>query len=158
MQHIHNFMTFDPGVNTGWAHWDSRDTLYPAHTGIFHAPGPETPMETRLRFLYTRFRELIDRYDPNFTVIEGTEDWGTAKSRASSQSGALQLLSYIVGGYGALSPAFIIRMPKEWKGGLNDKALELRIARALKQKPGGAVYVEHIREAVGLGLSMLEVL
>jgi len=46
-------------------------------------------------------------------------------------------------------------MPREWKGGLNKKALELRIERALGN---GVRFSEHTREAVGLGLSLLEVL
>ncbi len=155
MQRLHNFMAVDPGVNTGWAYWWGN-TIIPRNTGVFRAPSPKNGLENRLRFMFNKYTNLMTIYRPAFVVIEGTEDWGSAKSRVSSLSGALQLLSWLVGGYAALSPAFIIKMPREWKGGLNDRALELRIARALGQTPG--VYREHEQEAVGLGLSQLGVL
>ena len=155
-QFIHNFLAIDPGVNTGWAYWGEDDRLDPRYTGVFHAPKAEMGLEQRLKEMYSQFQRLVEWCKPlNFVIIEGTEDWGTAQSRVSSASGALQLLSYLVGGYAALSPAFIIRMPREWKGGLNKKALELRIERALGN---GVRFPEHTREAVGLGLSLLEVL
>lgn len=156
-QFIHNFLTVDPGVNTGWAYWGLTDNLQPMTYGVFRAPGPDTGLEQRLRHMYREFQNLMGKYKPNFVVIEGAEDWGDVQSRLSSASGALQLLSFLVGGYAALSlPVFIIKMPREWKGGLPKKALELRIARALGQDPG--LYPEHAREAVGIGLSMMEVL
>jgi hypothetical protein len=165
-QHLHKFMAIDPGVNTGWAYWGAKDTIVPEDTGVFRAPGfKERGLEQRLHFMFKEFTKLMEMYQPNFVVIESTEDWGNQKSRVSSLSGALQLLSWLVGGYAALSPAFMLKLPREWKGGLSAKALELRIARAFKKEwlADGIVatdikFIEHTQEAVGLGLSVLEVL
>lgn len=159
-------LTVDPGWNTGWALWLSDNKPL---TGIIKEPPRRKIIKLepmRLSFMFGYFRILLETHSPLEVIIEGVEMWsGNVKSMTAAQRGNLFSLAYIVGGYieccssRGISCKLVYprgNKAKEqvmWKGQLNAKQLAARIKRI-----NGETYPEHIREAVGIGFSVMGVL
>lgn len=142
-----DMLTIDPGVNTGWAVWQDSSPE-PLFTGVFSAPEGNN-FEGKIMYLMLQFRNLIQMYEPELTVIEGVEQLGSSKSRAAGASGALIKLAYIVGVYCATARFFKLMNAHEWKGNMDDKGVSMRVKRRL-----GKDYRRHEVEAVGIGLAV----
>jgi hypothetical protein len=164
---LNKILTIDPGWNTGIAYWIG--TLEPL-TQIIREPlkVKQTKLEAkRLKFMFIRFNKFLDVWpDIKKVYIEGTQLWvSSIKSMASVQRGNLFSLAYLVGGYSAICVARNIEVEiiypsgkitatrKIWKGQLNSLQLARRI-----QRINGKAYPEHIREAVGIGFSVMNIL
>jgi len=147
-----DFLSIDPGVNTGWAYW-KRGVKVPAKTGIFRIDKDDkTPIE-KLKTLAHNYRKLVDFFCPGAIIIEDCEYRGNSrKGQASAASGALALLSKIVGGYAMMPERPTILIPAiQWKGNLPGTVVDQRVHRET-----GIHYREHEREAVGIGLHVWE--
>lgn len=165
---LKNTLTVDPGWNTGLAYWTGD--MYPV-TSIIREPVriKKIKIETvRLAFMFQRFSAFIRVYEENLdnVYIEGAQLWiNSIKSMAAAQRGNLFALSYIIGGYASIciskGISVDLRYPSGkitehrqiWKGQLGSKQLAKRIHRL-----NGKTYPEHVREAVGIGFSIMEVL
>jgi hypothetical protein len=117
-------------------------------------------MVSQLNQMLDKFDELLKEYLPETVVIESVELWGaSAKSLMTGYTGDLMKLSYLVGGYLSICndmkiPVLLISA-KRWKGQMrNDRQLVQRV----KLANGQTYESEHVRCAVGIGLSILGVL
>jgi len=145
-------VSIDPGLNTGIAVWSRNGRL--KFTDLCKCPKITDDcvrVGVLCSWVYARLLALPD----GPVYIEGVRSFASARSWAASTRGNLSLLAYIVGGYirvcQELGRAVYVIDP-QWKGQLTEKALELRIRRAGIAQPLG----DHVREAVGLGLSVLQ--
>jgi hypothetical protein len=165
---LHNVITVDPGWNTGIAYWlgDNKPI-----TKIIKEPPRRKIIKvepSRLKYMFAQFSAIINSFidTPDDCYIEGVEMWsGNVRSLTSAQRGNLFSLAYLVGGYIEICHRknIIVRLvyPRGnkakgqvmWKGQLNTKKLTKRI-----QRINGLTYPEHIREAVGIGFSVMGVL
>lgn len=144
----HRFMTFDPGVHTGWALFD--DSVIPMDTGLFSVvSGKAINEETVLKNLGLQFESVVCRFSPEFTVIENAEFRESRKGRVSAASGALGLLQKIIGGYVMISDNPILIRAQMWKGNMDDTAVDQRVVRSIERE-----YRRHETEAVGIGLAI----
>lgn len=142
------FISIDPGVNTGWALFTGESI--PENTGVFRTDPDDKTTTEKLFTLKTCFNNLLDSLDPDILVIEDCEYRSSHKGIVSAGSGALSLLSKIVGGYAMLSRCPVILVPAmAWKGNLPEKAVRRRVVTATNTQ-----YREHEQEAVGIGLSI----
>lgn len=161
-------MTVDPGWNTGIAYWtgDNDPVTY-----VIKEPPRRKKIKiepARLKFMYTSFRKIIETLPtvPDICIIEGVEMWtGNVRSLTAAQRGNLFALAYLVGGYINICHMFCMTVklvyPRGnkakgqimWKGQLTPEMVAKRIYRINKTK-----YPEHIREAVGIGFSVMGVL
>jgi hypothetical protein len=142
----HHYMTVDPGVNTGWCY--VRRNSAPI-TGVFRG---ECHMNHsgQLNCLGIKFRQVIDAYRPKVVIIEDSEFRpGSRKGQVSAASGALLLLSKIVGGYTMLADIPVLMPAYVWKGNLPEEVVARRVYKAT-----GKQYREHEQEAVGIHLAL----
>ncbi len=152
-------MFVDPGSGgTGWA--------------IFKMPSevtePIRPLEfgalsSRSGLWHDKFAEIavafadevLFEHGPDRVVHEWPELWaGSAKSQASTSDGDLFKLSALIG---ALELAVLqcdmepsLFVTPRWKGQMDKKAVDERIARAI-----GCSYPNHVSDAVGMGLAVM---
>lgn len=168
-KNLNNVITVDPGWNTGIAYWIGD--LKPI-TFLIKEPPRRKKIKiepVRLRYMFSKFEAALkstpqDKIDTCY--IEGVEMWsGNVRSLTSAQRGNLFALAYIVGGYISICYRFGITTklvyPRGnkakgqvmWKGQLNEKKIIARIKRI-----NGMIYPEHVREAVGIGFSVMGIL
>ena len=163
-----NCMTVDPGWSTGIAWWMGD---YKPITHIIKEPPRRKKIKiepSRLKFMFSKFHAILQSHLPSvdYVYIEGVEMWsGNVRSLTAAQRGDLFALSYLVGGYINIcqSRGVTVRLvyPRGnkakgrvmWKGQLNTSMLIKRIHRINKQ-----TYPDHIREAVGIGFSVMGIL
>ena len=167
MKKLNNVMTVDPGWSTGIAYWlgDNKPI-----TKLIKEPPKRKIIKiepVRLRYMYTYFRKSVLSFPcVNVCYIEGVEMWsGNVRSLTAAQRGNLFALSYIVGGYINICQSLEISTklvyPRGnkakgqvmWKGQLSADKVAKRIKRI-----NGLTYPEHIREAVGIGFSVMGIL
>lgn len=153
-------LCIDPGVQAvGYAIFrgllgPSEKTIAPETSGVIRPLG--TGWEERaadvveqLRFNFSGFRRLAAVY------VEFQEFWeGSVKSHAAASQGDLFKLSFVVGRMAQLfstSHGLEVQLisPRTWKGQMNDRAVKLRVQRAL-----GKQYRTHEADAVGIGLHL----
>jgi|WetSurMetagenome_2_1015567.scaffolds.fasta_scaffold40621_8 hypothetical protein len=151
--------TIDPGINTGFALWD---TVY------FERQQAKQPIDTygintycngkenQLSDLGNKIYNLLDPYTFDRIIIENTELWsGNLKSQTSIATGNLFLETLIIGEYfhyftfnHNVQPKLIVA--KKWKGQMSKDVTKRRV-----QMVTGKLYPsEHITDAVGIGLSL----
>ncbi len=165
MSMLNRTLTVDPGFNTGIAYWVGDK--HPI-TQLIREPAKRKVIKIepqRLAYMFRKFEAILKVYSDNVDVcyIEGVQLWGyDLKSMASAKRGDLFALAYLVGGYTAICQRNSIDVKliypagnkkKEqvaWKGQLNARMLARRLFRI-----NDTVYPEHIREAVGMGFSVL---
>jgi hypothetical protein len=168
MEKLVNVITCDPGWNTGLAYWMGD---YTPITYIIKEPPRRKKIKiepARLKFMFQKFNAILCSHAPlvDSVYIEGVEMWsGNVRSLTAAQRGDLFSLAYLVGGYISIcqSKGVSVKLvyPRGnkakgrvmWKGQLNTEKLIKRIYRINQQK-----YPEHIREAVGIGFSVMGVL
>ena len=168
MEYLKRCLTVDPGWNTGIAYWtgDAEPIIH-----LIKEPTKQKKIKIepiRLNYMFTKFEGLLKVYrtELDHVYIEGVQLWSmNAKSLTAGQRGDLFALAYLVGGYISICHRHGLNVrlvypvtdnKKErtgWKGQLDGKKLALRI-----QRVNGKTYPEHIREAVGIGLSIAGIL
>lgn len=165
---LNNVITVDPGWNTGIAYWTGD---YKPMTRIIVEPSRRKIIKIepiRLKYMFTNFRQIVGSLPqvPDECYIEGVEMWsGNVRSLTAAQRGNLFALAYIVGGYinvcqkACMSVKLVYPRGNKakgqvmWKGQLNTEKLIKRIKRI-----NGMTYPEHVREAVGIGFSVMGIL
>jgi len=163
---LNNTITVDPGWNTGMAYWIGD---YTPLVFVIKEPPKRKKIKlepTRLAYMFTEFKSFLMSKKVKLCVIEGVELWaGNVRSMTSASRGDLFALAYIVGGYLSICQQLGIRTKlvyprgnkaKEkirWKGQLDNEALDERIMMI-----NGVTYKEHVREAVGIGFSIMGIL
>lgn len=157
------FLSIDPGRSLGWALWrDSSEVgldnskIECTHSGVLHVD-ESVPEDQWAPEMIRAFREFYSRelagIDISGVAMEGISFWGmSGRSFAAMAKGDTIQTAYVVG---ALMDLFIAKVIDEvrvvdvrkWKGQMNTLALNAAIRRLT-----GKGYVEHEREAVGIGL------
>jgi len=164
MDKLVNVVSVDPGWNTGLAYWMGDNTPI---TDIIVEPPKRKKIKlevNRVYFMFDKFEAYIKSKNPDMLIIEGVEMWtGSTRSMTSAARGDLFALAYLVGGYIAICYRLKIQVKlvyarggKErttWKGQLGSEQVAARILRI-----NGIDYPEHIREAVGMGFSVMGIL
>jgi hypothetical protein len=168
MEQLSKCLTIDPGWNTGIAYWVGD--LNPI-TQLIREPTKRRKIKIeprRLSYMFRKFENIIRVYEDEITdiYIEGVQLWSmNPKSLTAAQRGDLFALSYLVGGYIAICqrhglsvnliyPSADKKKERQgWKGQLDAKKLAMRI-----QRINNKTYPEHIREAVGIGFSVMGIL
>lgn len=150
-----NFLSVDPGWNTGLAYWQGDNKL--PWVDIITEPGKNKKLkleEDRIEWMFQKFEAKIKALPPVYDkcFIEGSELWTSSPvSMAAAARGDTFGLAYIIGGYMFTCMKYRLGVeiinPKKWKAQLNRLKLTYRLNTLL-----GVEYKEHIREAVGLGL------
>ncbi|NJR72707.1 MAG: hypothetical protein HC773_01360 [Scytonema sp. CRU_2_7] len=162
--YINYTLTVDPGWNTGLAYWiGDKEPI----VSIIKEPPRRKKIKlepTRLKYMFDKFEAYVKSRSIETCVIEGVEMWsGSTKSMTSAARGNLFSLAYIVGGYINICYRLGIHVklvyPRGggdrvmWKGQLDATKLAARIHRI-----NSKIYPEHIREAVGIGFSIMGIL
>ena len=149
------WVSIDPGLNTGIAGWGGVELQSWHLLRESNRASQESPA-VRVGLLCCGLDSVLSQYpNANRVYIEGVRSFTSARSWAASTRGNLALLAYIVGGYIHVCQErnlLVEIIDPKWKGQLPTRALESRITRA--GVCGEAVYKEHVREAIGLGLSV----
>lgn len=150
-------LTVDPGITaTGYAFWESiarPGPIRPSAFGVQLGTSRRRTWEDRAGALCAWFSALLQHYKPNYVVIEFPELWSaSAKSFASSSTGDLFKLTYLVGGFGEIVRQVTMRnpllvTPQQWKGQLPKDVVKKRIKEMLQTD-----YPNHTADAVGIGL------
>ena len=167
MQILDKTITIDPGWNTGIAVWNG--TLDPSCCLIKEpAKNSKIKIETvRLNYMFEKFNSVITDFlkhtELQLAYIEGVELWSmNPRSVASAARGDTFTLAYLIGGYIRIlqEKEICVRVVyprgdkkkgrKMWKGQMSAKMVHSRIFRI-----NGISYPEHIREAVGIGFSVI---
>lgn len=168
MGELSRCLTVDPGWNTGIAYWvGDLDPI----TQIIREPPKRRKIRVeprRLAYMFRKFENIVRVYNDEVDAcyIEGAQLWGyNVKSMTSAKKGDLFALAYLIGGYVAICqrngldvniiyPTADKKREREgWKGQLDAKKLAARIYRVNKK-----TYPEHVREAVGIGMSVMGIL
>lgn len=162
---LNNTVTVDPGYDTGIAHWIGD--YYP-DTCVLSTRREGTTIE-RLYDISLQWKDYLHIVKPSLVVLEGVCLWGgSAVSQAGAAQGYTFDLSYLVGSMitrakdeGAEVKLVYVTdtkingiTHKGWKGQLDSKALQKRIARV----NGVEKYPQHVQEAVGIGFSEMGIL
>jgi len=158
MEILSDVLTVDPGWNTGYAFWEAHNKL--PDVGMFKVSKAKSiaSTEARLSDLWCKFEDLIDKYMPKLElcIIESVQLWeGSLTSMTAARRGDIFKLSMLIGGYAKVcmdrGVDFEFLTAQQWKGQLTKKAVELRVKRRI-----GQVYAaDHITDAVGIGLSLM---
>lgn len=168
MDSLNRCLTIDPGWNTGIAYWvGDLDPI----TQVIKEPARRKKIKIepeRLDYMFRKFDSIVRIYKDEIDrcYIEGVELWAyNLRSMTSAKRGDLFALAYMVGGYTAMCQRNGIEVmllyptgekKKErvaWKGQLDARKLAARIVRI-----NNKTYPEHVREAVGMGFSILGIL
>lgn len=166
VQPLNNVLTVDCGDNTGWAFWRQGHDLRPTCHEQIALPkrAQKWDRSTQFIFMWERFEELLNTLNieygkVNDVILEGVEAWEhDKKSRASTFSGDIFKLAYLVGGYAKSAHKyqadFHIIPARQWKGQMDKDATKERVSRVT-----GVYYrTSHITDAIGMGLSIMGVL
>lgn len=153
---LSDMLCVDPGENTGWAYFKSTiGERYSIDHGVFtpHSIKGESQKHT---VLVHRFKELLEKYNPDLIYIESVSFWaGSDKSSASVNSGAIFKLDRVVGGYMAVCSLmgfeYELLPANVWKGQMNKATTKLRLQRAL---PKLTIKNNHTIDAIAMGLSL----
>lgn len=152
----------DPGLEgTGWAFYKTINTkeragqyVKPVESGVVR-PSDNLQWQGKVEALCTWLRGTCAIYSPKVVVIEYPETWaGSAKSMASTSSGALGKLMYLVGGLGEVARRVganqpVLVTPKEWKGQLPKEV----VIKRLEKRCGIVKVRNHEGDALGMGLA-----
>lgn len=150
-------LTVDVGINTAFARWDGS-----------YLPEVETIKGKSTKNIELYLQDMRDKFSTTLisfkywknlkkVFIEGTQYIGDdLRSITSARRGDLAVLSYLVGVYASQCIAFEIPFKiltaAQWKGQLTKKATAERVYRINKQRYKN----EHIRDAVGMGFSLVK--
>lgn len=153
----------DPSVNhLGWAVMDIDQDIHPvgvAHkvvaSGTIDAPEEfkQENLVERLEWMAEAIEDVATDFDFDVIVIERPEPWGAYKSMASDRSGAMQMLTLLIGAlaYWAIGwvSAESVKLVKvsTWKGQLPKHITK----RRMEQKYGQGFKTDHEADAVGIG-------
>ena len=148
-------MTCDVGFEDHFAYalWSNQNDGRPWRYGKFHAVGSGN----KLMNTVTAFKRRLDLEEGYIkkVILEGIEFWVTPRGIAG-KGDAVQI-AYLVGAliYVTLESGRECKVvdAKEWRGQLTDKALNAVIERHYGFKP-----VEHVREAIGIGMNEMGLL
>ena len=149
-------MAVDPGLSgTGWAIWDECRPG-PRITGII--PAPQGGLEKRAELIAYDLRKIIKTYWADTVYCEYPAFFtGSTKSYASTASGDLGKLFYLIGVIGGITASvcdFQLVHVRDWKGQLSKEAVEHRILKIIGRK-GCKKFKSHVWDAVGIGLYKL---
>lgn len=163
-QTLRNTISVDPGWNTGLAYWVGDDLPL---TDIIKEPPrrKKIKLETaRIQFMMNKFEAYVKSKNPEMMIIEGVEMWsGSTRSMTSAVRGDLFALAYLVGGYMHICFKLSIEVKLVYPRGGKDRAIwkgqmdATKVAARIK-RINGETYPEHIREAVGMGFSVMGIL
>lgn len=154
----HSMVTIDPGYNTAIADWYNTGVLDidPPVVHYFTVPIIIKGTEEKLSWAWTKFEEIMYRIVPKIAYIEDTALWQeNLTSLASGSSGDLLTLTKLIGGYCCICMA--LRVPfklitvESWKGQVSKDVVKRRIMR----EKGWMFKNDHMTDAVGIGLSMI---
>ena len=156
MKLLNDVLTVDPGLmGTGWALW--RNKKSPVGTGVLKTEHGKSAIswEERSHRISDGFSALLVTYTPKLVVIEFPGLFGAdATSYAAASKGDLFKLTYLVGNLGVLVHRIGSKVetlpPSKWKGQMPKDVVDRRIMRAIGKK-----YPNHIGDAVGMGLYMM---
>jgi hypothetical protein len=151
-----NMVTIDPGFNTAIADWSTLQDVAPPDVSFFTVPDTITVMEDKLAWAWVRFEEIMYRIMPAIAYIEDTALWQeNLTSLVSGSSGDLFTLTKLIGGYCHVCMNLRIKFKlitvESWKGQTSKDVVERRIIR----EKGWMFKNDHITDAVGIGLSMI---
>lgn len=139
-------LSIDPGMNTGWAFWDSGRLVDYGVIKLKHQS-----LEVDLIHASMAYSTIFTTWKPERVAIEYPGIWGgSTVSMASAFSGDLIKLAAMVGCYVSISMEASIRLipPNKWMGQLNKEAVAIRVTRAT----GLEIKSSHINDAIGIGL------
>lgn len=149
-------LTVDPGWNTGWAYWENSKKV---QTGQIQFLKSSDDLMMNFKELFNRFEEILDIIPglPTLVIIESVELWGSStKSYASTATGSLFKLAYLIGGYTSICITYglpVKYLPfREWGGQLSPNAVRKWVQRVLQREFSS----QHIYDAVAMGLSYFE--
>jgi len=151
-------VSIDPGIETGWAAWDThKPTWKLVNVGILSPAG--TAWDTRLRNLCMLFKAyVIEPYAPTKAIIEMGQFFESEGGQLCARRGDLAKLLLATGAlYGMLrthcNTGIVLVKPSQWKGQLPKKIVEQRIRRILGSKLCEQLDIQsHAWDAVGVGL------
>lgn len=152
---MENFISVDPGVNTGYAFFENEELSVHGCFKIKKLKGITKDKHDQLKELWNHFIPLVEALKPEIVYIECVELWeASVKSKTSAVRGDLFKLSYLIGGYCRIcherNISFVLVSPL-WKGQLSKDALKSRVEKML----GITFTNQHTVDAVGLGLNRL---
>ncbi len=151
-------LTVDPGLGgTGLAFWSPGNLPKPYLTGILKANGKKDYLD-RAALIVRHFRAYLGSVYPDLVVIENQAVWDDSEEAyASSRKGDIIKLAHLAGmlALAVMEAGKRVEMiaVAKWKGQLPKQAVNSRIKRVT-----GDVYADHISDAVGIGLSMMELI
>lgn len=158
----------DPGLGgTGWAFFPvvkvdaTKSPKMPEQFGVIHVKSKkdvERCWQSIAEEISQTFAGIIAALNPDLVVIEFPELWsGNSTSHASTASGDLFKLAYLVGALAMSSSRYVTALPVlvtpgEWKGQLSKDMVLERLADY------GITAKNHEADAIGMGIAAQDAL
>ena len=155
-----NWMTIDPGFNTGVAIWKKKKLIELALIKDVKDVNIKRDIGCRVNYMKDKLYEFLDIYNPQLVIVEGVYLFGDApRSKAASRRGDLFKLAYITGAYTAIAGNYtdlvLIQEAREWKGQLPDAVVKARVTEFFPQY---TERTQHELDALGIGLNYMDML
>ena len=145
------FLTIDPGVEFGWAFFDTFQAPKPLAFGVF-TPTKGKPWDIRCWIAASAIHDLINNHGPSLLCCEWPQFRDSAAGRAAAASDSLVKLSVMVGRIIQVCEEHMLPFEavpvQKWMGQLNEKQLRKRVLEHCYT----ATPKSHAIDAVGIGL------